>query len=577
MAGNTRNLSAVEGIKARSNYLRGTLIESLADSATGALAEDDTQLSKFHGFYQQDDRDIREERRRQLLEPDHQFMIRARVPGGTCAPAQWLAMDEIAQRFANGTIRLTTRQAFQLHGVLKRNLKATISGINDSLLDTIAACGDVNRNVMCSPLPEASELHRRVFEDAATVSRHLTPHTTAYHEIWLDKKRVAGSDGTIPPDHEPIYGATYLPRKFKMSFAIPPRNDVDVFAHDLSFIAIVRNGELAGYNVVIGGGMGATHGDPDTYPRLADVVGFCTPDQVVEVSEIVVTIQRDFGDRTERKHARFKYTLDDLGLDWFKGEFAKRAGYSLESAQEYAFTHNGDRLGWQQTSDGLWHVGLFIENGRVRDDGAATQLTGLREIAKILKGEFRLTPNQNVFISRVRDEDRKSIDELLAAHGLDTWNQLTPLRLHSMACVGFPTCGLSMAESERYLPDLVGRIEGMMEAHGLADQAITIRMTGCPNGCARPYLAEIGLVGKGPGLYNLHLGAAFNGTRLNNLYRESVYESDILQILDGLFSQYAQARLADETFGDFLHRSGVVSAGGVAGGNGIGNGAGGVS
>ena len=577
MTANSRNLSAVEGIKARSNYLRGTLPESLADSATGALAEDDTQLSKFHGFYQQDDRDIREDRRRQMLEPDHQFMIRARVPGGTCSPTQWLAMDEIASRWANGTIRLTTRQAFQLHGVLKRNLKSTIRGINDSLLDTIAACGDVNRNVMCTPLPEASRLHQQVFGDAIAVSRHLTPHTTAYHEIWLDRKRVAGSDGTVPSDHEPIYGATYLPRKFKMSFAIPPRNDVDVFAHDLSFIAIVEKGELLGYNVAIGGGMGATHGDPATYPRLADVVGFCTPEQVVEVSEIVVKIQRDFGDRSERKHARFKYTLDELGLDWFKTEFAKRAGYELRPAREYAFTHNGDQLGWQQTSDGSWHVGLFIQNGRVRDDETSKQLTGLREIAKVLKGEFRLTPNQNVFVSRVAKEDRPAIDELLTRHGLDTWNQLTPLRLHSMACVGFPTCGLSMAESERYLPDLVSRIEALMESHGLAEQAITIRMTGCPNGCARPYLAEIGLVGKGPGLYNLHLGAAFNGTRLNSMYRESVYEADILQILDELFGQYAGARLAGETFGDFLHRSGLVKAAERVEGNGISNIAGGVS
>lgn len=560
MAHADRPLVAVEGIKARSNYLRGTLLESLADSATGALAEDDTQLSKFHGFYQQDDRDLREERRRQMLEPDHQFMIRARVPGGICTPKQWLAMDAIAQRWANGTIRLTTRQAFQLHGVIKRHLKETISGINDSLLDTIAACGDVNRNVMCTPLPESSDIHQQVCADALAVSRHLTPHTTAYHEIWLDKKRVAGGDGEVVPDHEPIYGKTYLPRKFKMSFAIPPRNDVDVFAHDLNFVAIVEHGRLAGYNVLVGGGMGATHGDSATYPRLADVLGFCTPGQVVAVSEAIVTIQRDAGDRTERKHARFKYTIDEMGLDWLRREFEQRAGFVLGQPRDFRFTHNGDQLGWQQTSDGLWHLGLFIQNGRVADRDGATQLSGMRAIAQILNGEFRLTPNQNVMISRVADADRPAIDQLVRAHGLDTWNRISPLRLHSMACVGFPTCGLSMAESERYLPDLIDLIDAQMRRHGLADQAITIRMTGCPNGCARPYLAEIGLVGKGPGLYNLHLGAAFNGTRLNSLYRESVQEAAILEILDGLFESYASERQAEEHFGNYLLRREFIAA-----------------
>lgn len=556
----SRPLSPVEGIKSRSNYLRGTLLASLADSATGALAEDDTQLSKFHGFYQQDDRDHREERRRQMLEPDHQFMIRARVPGGICTPAQWLALDDIAKRWANGTIRLTTRQSFQLHGVLKRDLKSSIRSINDCLLDTIAACGDVNRNVMCTPLPEASALHRQVYQAALDVSRHLTPHTTAYHEIWLDKKKVAGGDGATTPDHEPIYGATYLPRKFKISFAIPPRNDVDAFAHDLNFIAIADNGALRGYNVAVGGGMGVTHGDAATYPRLADVIGFCTPQQVVQVTKTIVTIQRDYGDRSERKHARLKYTLDDRGLDWLQAEFASRSGYDLAPARPFAFTHSSDKLGWQQTSDGLWHLALFIESGRVADRAAAQQLTGMRAIAHILHGEIRLTPNQNLIISGVAEVDRPAMDELVRQHGLDSWNRLSPLRLHSMACVGFPTCGLSMAESERYLPELISRIESLLESHGLSAQPITIRMTGCPNGCARPYLAEIGLVGKGPGLYNLHLGAAFNGSRLNTLYRESVHEAEILQTLDGLFSDYAATRLPAETFGDFLHRSGVVSS-----------------
>jgi len=550
-------LTPVEGIKARSNFLRGTLLESLADSATGTLAEDDTQLSKFHGFYQQDDRDVRDERRRQMLEPDHQFMIRARVPGGICTPKQWLAMDAIATKHTNGTIRLTTRQAFQLHGVVKNRLKPTIRAINDSLLDTIAACGDVNRNVMTTVLPEASALHQRVFDDAAAVSRHLTPQTRAYHEIWLDGEKLNSEPGA--EESEPIYGATYLPRKFKMSFAIPPRNDVDAFAHDLSFIAIAEKGQLLGYNVAVGGGMGVTHGDPKTYPRLATVVGFCLPGQVLEVAETIVKIQRDFGDRTDRKHARLKYTLDDQGEDWLHEQLVHRLGYSLSLPREFHFSHTGDRLGWQQGDNGLWHLGLFIENGRVRDLPDRRQLSGLRSIAQVLQGEFRLTPNQNLLIANVAEEDRAAIDAIVSSHGLDSWNRVSPLRQQALACVGFPTCGLAMAESERYLPELVGRIEQLLVRYDLLRQAITIRMTGCPNGCARPYLAEIGLVGKGPGLYNLHLGAAFNGMRLNSLFRESVQEAEILQVLDQLFSDYATGRKPAEHFGDFLFRQGLLS------------------
>ena len=553
----SEKLTAVEIIKTNSNYLRGTIVESLRDSASLALAEDDTHLSKFHGFYQQDDRDNREERRRQLLEPDIQFMIRARVPGGVCTPEQWLALDEIARTWANNTLRLTTRQAFQLHGVVKRNLKSSIRAINDSLLDTIAACGDVNRNVMCTPLPELSTTHKQVFELAKAVSLHLTPQTRAYHEIWLGesgrREKVEGTE-----DHEPLYGASYLPRKFKMAFAIPPRNDVDVFAHDLGFIAITGRQGLEGFNVTVGGGMGVSHGDSATYPRLAQVLGFCSPQQVVEISEAIVKIQRDYGDRSERKHARLKYTIDDRGMDWLHSEIEQRLGYRLEGERPYQFTHNSDLYGWQKTGDGLWHLCLFIQNGRIEDRGHSRQLSGLRAIARVHNGEFRLTPNQNVVVAGVGTAEKIRINQLVDDYGLDSYRRSSPLRLHAMACVGFPTCGLSMAESERYLPELVGRIELLLASHGLAEQAITIRMTGCPNGCARPYLAEIGLVGKGPGLYNLHLGAAFNGSRLNRKYRESVQEEEILTLLDGLFASYVSKRKASETFGDYLLRSGVL-------------------
>jgi len=540
----------VEGIKAASNFLRGTLQESLRDGATGTITEADTQLSKFHGIYQQDDRDVREERRRQKLEPDHSFMIRARVPGGICTPAQWLALDNIATTWANHSLRLTTRQAFQFHGVLKRDLKQSIRSINDSLMDTIAACGDVNRNVMCTALPELSNLHTRVYGAATAVSEHLTPNTRAYHEIWLDKKKVGGGE-----DREPIYGDVYLPRKFKIAFAIPPHNDVDVLAHDLGFVATSRDGQLTGFTVTVGGGMGATHGDPTTYPRLGENIGWCRPDQAVEVSEAIVTIQRDHGNRESRKHARFKYTVEKLGLAWIREELERRLGYTLEPARPYVFTHNGDDFGWTKSDDGFSHLLLFTQNGRLADTGFAKQLTGMREIASIHTGDFRLTPNQNVVIANVSEDQKPVIDELVARHGLDTYKQLSSLRLHSIACVALPTCGQAMAEAERYLPDLIGKIEQQLESHQLQDQAITIRMTGCPNGCARPYLAEIGLVGKAPGRFNLHLGAAYDGTRLNRIILENADEAGILAALDKLFEEYRSNRNTGEYLGDYFIRS----------------------
>ncbi|HSN52061.1 MAG TPA: assimilatory sulfite reductase (NADPH) hemoprotein subunit [Woeseiaceae bacterium] len=547
-----RNLTEVERIKANSRHLRGTIAESLADPLTGALAEDDTQLSKFHGFYQQDDRDVRGERKRQRLEPAYSFMIRARIPAGVCTTPQWLNMDRLARHHANGTIRLTTRQAIQLHGVIKRDLKTTIAGINASMLDTLAACGDVNRNVMAPPLPALSAMHRQVRTDAERLSAHLTPATRAYHELWLDGEKLAGADA------EPIYGATYLPRKFKTAFAVPPQNDVDVFAQDLGFIAITGDGRLLGYNVTVGGGMGMSHGEPATYPRLGDVLGFCEREQLLAVAEAVITTQRDFGDRTNRKHARLKYTIEDRGLDWFRGEVASRSGTRLQKARPFAFAGTGDVYGWQKSDDGRWHYTLFVQNGRVLDAGRRRLLSGLRAIADIHRGEFRLTPNQNLIISDVAAADKARIDELLQEFGIANDDHATPLRLHSLACVALPTCALAMAESERYLPSLIDRLDEELAAVGLADEAITIRMTGCPNGCARPYIAEIGLVGKGPGTYNLYLGASFAGDRLNSLYLENADEAAIVAALGSLFARFAAERQAGERFGDFVIRSGVV-------------------
>jgi sulfite reductase (NADPH) hemoprotein beta-component len=549
------NLSDVERIKQQSRHLRGTLLESLADPITGALAEDDTQLSKFHGIYQQDDRDVRSERKRQRLEPAYSFMIRARVPGGICTTAQWLNMDRIATGKANGTIRLTTRQAFQLHGVIKTRLKDAIAGINTAMMDTLAACGDVNRNVMGPTVYDLSSVHRQVQQHAAALSAHLTPATHAYHEIWLDGERVELDDDA---EVEPIYGKTYLPRKFKAAFVVPPQNDTDIFAQDLGFIAIIKDNELAGYNVTVGGGMGMSHGEPETYPRLGDVLGFCAPADVLPVAEAVVTTQRDFGDRTNRKHARLKYTIDDRGVDWFRAQVEERSGVSLQPPAEFSFVGNGDVYGWQKDDSGSWHYTLFVQNGRIADFAGQRLMTGLRRIAEVHEGEFRLTPNQNLTISNVSAAGKKRIDDMLTEYGIENTTQATPLRLNSMACVAFPTCGLAMAESERYLPSLVDRLEALLADAGLANDAITIRMTGCPNGCARPYIAEIGLVGKGPGTYNLYLGAGFAGDRLGCLYRDNIDEAEILRSLEPLFVAYAGDRRERERFGDFLVRTGVV-------------------
>ena len=546
----------VERIKDASNYLRGTLADSLKNPVTGALADTDTQLSKFHGIYQQDDRDLRDERRRQKLEPHYQFMVRVRVPGGVCTPEQWLQIDHIANTWCNKTIRLTTRQAYQFHGIIKRNLKTTIAEVNKALLDTIAACGDVNRNVMCNTNPEQSPLHAEVYEFSRRISDHLTPQTGAYHEIWLDKELVASSK---KEEHEPIYGKHYLPRKFKTALAIPPSNDVDIFANDMGFIAIGENGHLAGFNITVGGGMGMTHGEKETYPRLADVIGYAPKEKTLQVAEEIVKIQRDFGDRTNRKHARFKYTIDDRGVEWFIQELNQRLGWKLDPPRPYTFTDSGDRYGWVEGLNGSWHHTLFIQNGRVGDTEDYPMMTGLREIAKVLQGEFRLTPNQNLMISRVTADQKPVIDGLLKKYKLAGSYHQTGLRLNSMACVAFPTCGLAMAESERYLPTLIDKLDAVMRDAGLEKDPIIIRMTGCPNGCARPYLGEIGFVGKAPGKYNVYLGAGFYGQRLNKMYRENIGEKQILDELSEMIHHYAKDRMEGEPFGDFVIRAGYIN------------------
>ncbi len=553
-----KELSSMEHLKARSRYLRGDLAEDMADPHTGGVSEDSAQLLKFHGMYLQDDRDLRPERTKKKLEKAFGFMIRLRLPGGVVTPRQWLALDEIARIYAGETLRLTTRQTFQLHGVLKFNVKTALKKINAVALDTIAACGDDTRGVMAVSNPHQSKIHAEAYDLACRISLHFKPKTHAYYEIFLDGEKVVGEGER--DDVETIYGKTYMPRKFKIGFAVPPSNDIDVFAQDLGFIAIVgKNDTIEGWNVAVGGGMGMTHGEPETYPRIADVLGFCRPEDLFAVAEAVLTIQRDWGDRTNRKHARLKYTLDDHGADAFLAEIAKRARKPLEKTRPYAFTSNGDRYGWTEGENGKLHLTLFIENGRLSDFAGGRQLlTGMRRIAEVHDGEIRVTPNQNLIIANVAKNKRKEIEDLVAEHRMA--GQSTALRRNSMACVALPTCGLALAESERYLPSLIDALDERLAAHGLSDDDIVIRMTGCPNGCARPYIAEIGLVGKGPGRYNLYLGAAFDGSRMNKLFVEDLDHDGIIAALDPIFAAYVAGRQKGERFGDFTIRAGYVVA-----------------
>ncbi|MGH8218953.1 MAG: assimilatory sulfite reductase (NADPH) hemoprotein subunit [Steroidobacteraceae bacterium] len=548
-------LNPNERLKRRSRFLRGTIIEGLADPLTGAISDSDTQLTKFFGIYQQDYRDLRDERRRAKLEPRYQFMVRLRLPGGVLKPEQWLALDALARENADGTLRLTSRQTFQFHGVRKRRLRRHVRGIIEAGLDTLAACGDDNRNVIATANPLYSPIHAEVSALARRISEHLAPRTGAYREIFLDAPPVVGD-----PEEEPLYGRTYLPRKFKIALTIPPQNDVDVYAHDLGFIAILESGRIVGYDVLVGGGMGMTHKIPATFPRLANVVGFCLPQDVIAVAEHTMCIQRDYGDRKDRSHARFKYTIEDRGTDWFRGELAQRLGSALEPARPFHLESSGDPMGWAQGADGRWHYTLFVENGRVTDLGARRLMTGLRAIAAQHRGLFCITTNQNLIIAGIGAEERPRIEALLREHGIENDARSTALRQASIACVALPTCGLAMAEAERYLPQFLDKLDGIVRAAGLEREAISIRMSGCPNGCPRPYLAQIALVGKAVGKYNLYLGASANGDRMNALYRENIGEAQILEALGAILERYAAERQPGERFGDFVVRANIVPA-----------------
>ena len=549
------NHSPIEKIKKESKGLRGELQESLKDEITGAIREDDQAVIKFHGMYQQDDRDVREERAEKKLDRLYSFMIRLRLPGGFLTPEQWIATHEIAGENSTGVIKITTRQTLQLHGIFKSKIKPTIKAFNKSKLDSIATCGDINRNVVCSSHPKQSPLHEKVFAYADKISEMLMPKTKAYYEIWLDEEIILDKKD----EEDPLYQDRYLPRKFKIAIAIPPNNDVDVFANDLGLIAIIENNKLLGFNIAIGGGLSATHGNSETYPRLGTVIGFCNSEEkTLKAIYEVLTVQRDFGNRSDRKLARLKYTIDRYGIEWFKSELEKRTGFSLEQARPFKFTQRTDYFGWHQNDKGLWYYTVFVENGRILDDEQIKLKSALLEVAKTGKANFRFTCNQNLILSDIDAKDKIAIQNILEGYQIMSHVEgASAIRKNSMACVAFNTCPLALAEGQRYLPSLISKIEPLLDKNGLKEEDIIIRMTGCPNGCARPYIAEIGFVGTAYGHYNLHVGGDHQGERLNKLYMENLDEAAILTALDKLFSDFKTGRQKGERFGDFAWRQQV--------------------
>lgn len=544
----TAKLTRNEGLKAGSPLLAGTIHQTLENAAADHFSEDDYEFLKFHGCYQQDDRDKRK------VAKHYQMMVRTKFPGGTLNAAQYLACDRLSAEYGDNSMRITTRQDFQFHGIVKSNLRQTINGLNQALITTIAACGDVNRNVMAPPTPATSPLVDEVLEEARKLSDALAPKTTAYHSIWLEGKELDLNSPANKDFVDPLYGKSYLPRKFKVAFAFPPLNDIDIFTNDLGFVVIAEEGRLVGYNVLAGGGMGMSHGNAHTFPRLADVIGFITPEHLEKVAKAVVTIHRDFGDRTNRKHARLKYVVEERGVEWFRQELEQRTGIKLEAARPFQFTKQGDLLGWHQQTNGNYFLGLFVENGRVKDQEGYRLKTGLRRVVEEFQPDVRLTPTQNLLFVNVRPEQRAGIEQVLSEHGISASNPYSRTRLASMACPALPTCGLALAESERVMPSTVSKVEGLLTELGLQNEELIIRMTGCPNGCARPYMAELAFVGKAPNKYQVYLGGNEANTRLNRLYKESVKGEDLMTELRAVLTRFIQERQSGERFGDYCAR-----------------------
>lgn len=542
--------TANEVLKENDPTLSGTIAQTLANAQIDRFTDDDNQFLKFHGIYQEDDRDLRKTGKKYIM------MIRLRLPGGTIAPDQYLVCDDLATRYGNNTLRVTSRQSLQFHGVVKSGLGPVVKGINEALLTTLAACGDVNRNVMAPATPSMQALGEELRSYARQAAAALSPRTKAYHSIWVDGVELNLSEPENKDFVDPLYGKTYLPRKFKIGFAIPPLNDVDIFTHCCGFIAIAgADGKLAGFNLTAGGGMGRSHNNDATYPRVADVIGFLPPAKVVDVARATLTIHRDFGDRTNRKHARLKYLLQERGAAWFRKELESRLGFALEEARPFKFTSQADLFGWHQQADGNWFLGLFVEGGRIKDAEGWRMKTALREVISTCRPEVRFTPSNNVILANVPAAQRETITQILAKHGVAVGSQGTLLRRASMACVALPTCGLALAEAERYLPSLMADFENLLNEFGIHSQEVTVRMTGCPNGCARPYMAEIGFVGKAPGRYQIWLGGNEPGTRLNQLWKDNVKDAEIISELRPLVSRFAAERKTGERFGDWVART----------------------
>ncbi|PWU20465.1 MAG: NADPH-dependent assimilatory sulfite reductase hemoprotein subunit [Verrucomicrobia bacterium] len=537
-----------EALKQGNPLLSGTIAQTLADESAECFSHDDYEFLKFHGIYQQDDRDKRKEGKHYML------MVRTKFPGGVLSGDQYLACDSLATEYANNTLRITTRQDFQFHGILKSNIRQTMRRLNDALMSTIAACGDVERNVMAPPTPATSPLVDEVLAQARKLSNTLAPRTPAYHAIWLNGQELNLNSQTNGDFVDPLYGKSYLPRKFKTAFVIPPLNDIDIYTNDLGFVVIAENGRLIGYNLLAGGGLGMSHGNTLTFPRLADVIGFFTPEHLEAVAKAVITVHRDFGDRTNRKHARLKYVLADRGVDWFRDQVEQRAGIRLEPARPFQFTKQGDLLGWHKQTNGNYFLGLFVENGRIRDINGYKLKTGLRRVIEKFRPEVRLTASQNLLLVHVPPDQQGEIERILSEHGVSARNPFSRTRMASMACPALPTCGLALAESERTMPDLLTRLEDVLKELGLEDEEIIVRMTGCPNGCARPYMGEIALVGKGPNRYQFYLGGNEASTRLNKVYKDMVKGEEIIPELRRLLERFKRERLDGERFGDFCVR-----------------------
>ena len=554
--GESEALSGVESVKAASRGLRGNIAGELTEP-TSHFSDESGQLLKFHGVYQQDDRDRRREARKLGLDKAHAMMIRTKIPGGVLTADAYLAHDRIAGEWGNGSLRVTTRQDFQLHGVLKGNLHASIRAINETLLTTLGGCGDQVRNILCCPAPLADRLRSDLEALLPELVRNVTPTTRAYTEIWLDGELAASTEPE--PAADALYGQAYLPRKFKVAIAIEGDNCIDVYANDLGLVArAAADGSLEGFDVLVGGGLGRTANKPNTRPHVAQQLGFVSAEGAIELTRAVVTVHRDFGDRVDRRHARLKYLVADRGVDWFRERVDERIGTPLQPSRPLQWDSAADHLGWAEQGDGRFFYGLFIENGRIDDRDGHTLRSALRELVTELRCGVRLTAQQNVLLTGLREADHARILRTLRSAGVPASEELPLSLTQSMACPAYPTCGLAVAESERVLPSLIREIGLVQSTHGLAEQPISYRMTGCPNGCARPYLGDVGLVGTTLGKYDVFLGGDLEGTRLNELYAHNVKLEDIPGLLDGPLAEYAATRLRGEGFGDWCHRTGLA-------------------